>query len=94
MKNETIDYIKRNRTLFSLLWILLALIYSYLMVIGFKYLGYTFIVKNHAPFIALWLLILILTNILVKTGIWIYYIDEIKNRRDKKWENQKKVKKK
>ena len=90
MNNETIDYIKQNRNLFTLLWIILALVYSYLVAIGFKYLGYTFIVKNSAPFILLWGLILVLTHILVKTGIWIYFIDEIKKRRDEKCQKEKK----
>ena len=84
MNNETIIYIEKNKGLFSLLWIALALVYSYLVVIGFKYLGYTFIVENPFPFILLWGLILVLTHILTKTGIWIYFIKEIKKKRGTK----------
>ena len=90
MKISEIEFIHHNKIPIRLLWGLFAAIYIYFLYIGFKYIPYTFLVKNPIPFIGLWIIILLMTNGLTYSGVYILFIDEIYRRRNQKCQMKKK----
>lgn len=88
MKSQ-IEFIYNNKLLIRALWGLFTIVYIYFLYIGFKYIPYTFLVKNQMPFIGLWIIILLMTNGLTYLGVYILFIDEIYRRRNNKCQKKK-----
>ena len=77
MKSIDIEFIYKRKGLFRIVWVLFGIVYAYFMVLGFKYIPYTFLVENSSSLIAFWLLLLAMTNIFVYLGVYILFIEEI-----------------
>ena len=72
MEHINIEHIYNNRICYKTLWSLFAIAYIYLLAIGFKNLRYVLVY----PFscIPLWIIILLMTSVLIFTGIWIWLV--------------------
>ena len=81
MKTNDIEFIYEHKRLFRIVWSIFGIIYAYFIVLGFKYIPYTFLVENSLSLIAFWVLLLVMTNIFVYLGVYILFIEEIYKRR-------------
>jgi len=81
MKSIDIEFIYKRKGLFRIVWVLFGIVYAYFMVLGFKYIPYTFLVENSLSLIAFWVLLIVMTNIFVYLGVYILFIEKIYGRR-------------
>ena len=81
MKTIDIEFIYERKGLFRIVWVIFGIIYTYFLVLGFKYIPYTFLVENSVSLIAFWALLVVMTNIFVYLGVYILFIEKIYERR-------------
>ena len=85
MNEETLKHIQKFKYGYMAVWVGLFIFYAWLLVQGFKYVGYLFLVEpiGRAAISMLWASLIFLTAILSWTFVWVFFIDEIIKRN--KW---------